>query len=81
MSKDMTECEVIWLVNADAEEGKDYQLDNLTWLWDVTTVADKRIIQDNSRGVESRYYEPGPFAPMEHYTEQFTKWYLKVLED
>jgi phenylpropionate dioxygenase-like ring-hydroxylating dioxygenase large terminal subunit len=80
MSKDMTECEVVWLVRADAEEGKDYKLDELIWLWDVTTVADKRIIQDNSRGVESRFYEPGPFTPMEYYTEQFTKWYLKVIE-
>jgi phenylpropionate dioxygenase-like ring-hydroxylating dioxygenase large terminal subunit len=80
MSKGMTECEVIWLVRADAEEGKDYKLDDLVWLWDVTTVADKRIIQDNSRGVESRFYEPGPFTPMEYYTEQFTKWYLKILE-
>jgi len=80
MSKGMTECEVIWLVRADAEEGKDYKLDDLTWLWDVTTIADKRIIQDNSRGVESRYYEPGPFTPMEHYTQQFTEWYLDVLK-
>ncbi len=80
MSKDMTECEVVWLVRADAEEGKDYKLDDLIWLWDVTTVADKRIIQDNSRGVESRFYEPGPFTPMEYYTEQFTKWYLRVIE-
>jgi Rieske 2Fe-2S family protein len=80
MSAGMTECEVIWLVRADAIEGSDYELQDLTWLWDVTTVADKRIIQDNSRGVESRFYEPGPFTPMEYYTEQFTKWYLKVLE-
>jgi len=80
LSRDMTECEVIWLVRADAKEGKDYKLDALTWLWDVTTVADKRIIQDNSRGVESRFYEPGPFTPMEHYTQQFTEWYLDVLK-
>jgi Rieske 2Fe-2S family protein len=79
MSKDMTDCEVIWLVRADAEEGKDYKLDDLTWLWDVTTIADKRIIQDNSRGVESRFYEPGPFTPMEHYAQKFTEWYLNVL--
>ena len=80
MSKDRTECEVIWLGRSDAEEGKDYKLDDLIWLWNVTTVADKRIIQDNSRGVESRYYEPGPFTPMEHYTQRFTEWYLNVLK-
>ena len=80
-TKDQTDCEVIWLVRGDAEEGKDYQLDDLIWLWDVTTIADKRIIQDNARGVESRFYEPGPYAEMENYTQQFAEWYLNVLKN
>lgn len=75
-----TDCEVIWLVRESAVEGKDYKLDDLTWMWDVTTRADKRIIQDNSRGVMSRFYEPGPYTPMEYYTRQFTEWYLDVLQ-
>ena len=80
VSKDVTDCEVIWLVHGDAEEGKDYDLDKLIWLWDVTTIADKKIIQDNARGVESHFYTPGPFVPMERYAQQFTEWYLDVLK-
>ena len=80
VSKDVTDCEVIWLVRDDAVEGKDYDLDELIWLWDVTTIADKRIIQDNARGVESHFYEPGPFVPMETYAKQFTEWYLSALQ-
>ncbi|MEM7432296.1 MAG: aromatic ring-hydroxylating dioxygenase subunit alpha [Pseudomonadota bacterium] len=74
-----TDCEVIWLVNESAVEGEDYSLEELVWLWDVTTKADKKIIEDNRRGVDSHFFEPGPFAPMEMYTEQFTEWYLNVM--
>lgn len=81
VSKDKTDCEVIWMVRDDAVENEDYKLDDLIWMWDVTTIADKRIIQDNSKGVNSRFYEPGPFAPMERYTQQFTAWYLDVIAD
>ncbi len=81
MALDVTDCEVIWLVRNDAIEGKDYELNDLVWMWDVTTKADKKIIQDNARGVESRFYQPGPFAPMEVYTQQFTEWYINVLKD
>lgn len=81
ISRTKTDCEVIWLVRDDAVENEDYVLDDLIWLWDVTTIADKRIIQDNSKGVNSRFYEPGPFAPMENFTQQFTAWYLDVIAD
>ena len=80
VSKDVTDCEVIWLVRDDAVEGEDYVLEDLIWLWDVTTVADKRIIQDNARGVESHFYKPGPFVPMETYAKQFTEWYINALK-
>ena len=54
---------------------QDYDLARLTWLWDVTTVADKTIVQSNQQGVNSRYYEPGPLAGMEHYTQRFLNLY------
>lgn len=73
------DCEVVWLVRADAEEGKDYDLARLTWLWSVTTDADETIIQKNQQGVDSRYYRPGPYAPMEHYALKFRNWYLAAL--
>jgi phenylpropionate dioxygenase-like ring-hydroxylating dioxygenase large terminal subunit len=74
-----SELEVIWLVRGDAREGVDYDPDRLTWLWKVTSDADKRIIEDNQRGVNSRYYEPGPFSIMESQERRFIEWYLSEI--
>ena len=74
-----TDCEITWLVNESAVEGKDYDRANLTWLWDVTTLADKQIIERNQAGVDSRYYEPGPLSPMEYFTQQFLQWYVATM--
>jgi Rieske 2Fe-2S family protein len=71
-----SDMEAIWLVRGDAVEGRDYNLDELTWLWRVTLDADKAIIEANQRGVNSRYYEPGPFAPMEANEKRYVNWYL-----
>jgi phenylpropionate dioxygenase-like ring-hydroxylating dioxygenase large terminal subunit len=68
--------EVIWLVRGNAAEGRDYDRDKLTWLWRVTTEADKRITEDNQAGVNSRYYLPGPYAPMEANAKRYIAWYL-----
>jgi Rieske 2Fe-2S family protein len=65
IDKDSSRCDIYWLVRGDAEEGKDYDVDELTWLWDITTEADKSIIVNNSKGVHSRFYRPGPFSGME----------------
>ena len=79
LAGDRTDCQITWLVNESAEEGKDYDRDELTWLWDVTTVADKTIIERNQAGVNSRFYEPGPFSAMEDFTARFVKWYIETL--
>jgi Rieske 2Fe-2S family protein len=76
----LTDCEITWLVNESAVEGRDYRLDDLTWLWDVTTIADKAIIERNQAGVDSRYYVPGPLSPaMETFTQQFLDWYVATM--
>lgn len=73
------DCDVSWLVRGDAEEGRDYDRDELTWLWDVTTLADKDIIERNQQGVNSRYYVPGPLSSMENFTWKFISWYLATM--
>ena len=75
-----TQVELMWLVHKDAEEGKDYNLEEMTWMWDVTTIADKRIIENNQKGVLSDKYIPGPLSEMEKGLEKFKSWYLKHLE-
>lgn len=74
-------CDITWLVRGDAEEGKDYDRDKLTWLWDVTTHADKRIIETNAKGVMSSHYRPGPLSSMESFLGTFLEWYLDTLRD
>lgn len=74
-----TDCEIVWLVRDDAEAGKDYDVDRLIWLWHVTTEADKAIIEHNQEGVNSRYYQPGPYAPMEDFAVNYLDWYLATI--
>ena len=50
-------------------------------MWDVTTIADKRIIEDNQKGVLSKKYVPGPLSKMEKGLEKFKSWYLRHLEN
>jgi len=73
---DFTDVELIWLVHEDAVEGRDYDVARLTWLWDVTTLEDTKIIHDNQLGVNSSRYAPGPYVPAEAYTQAFVDWYV-----
>lgn len=73
-------CEVYWLVHGDAVEGQDYDIEKLTWLWDLTLLADQKIIEDNWRGVQSKYYQPGPFSRMETAESKYVDWLLQELQ-
>jgi Rieske 2Fe-2S family protein len=68
-------------VRGDAVEGRDYDRQELMWLWDVTTYADEKIIVNNWKGVCSRYYEPGPYSIMERMERRYTEWILRELAD
>ncbi len=80
LSIDECDCDITWLVNGSAKEGRDYDLARLIWLWDVTTQADKKIIQDNHDGVMSRYFSPGPFSTFEETTDRWVRWYLASIQ-
>jgi Rieske 2Fe-2S family protein len=76
---DRTEMEVLWLVDEAAVEGQDYDVARLTWLWKTTSVEDKRIVEMNQAGVNSRFFVPGPYSTQEPYAERFVAWYLQEL--
>ena len=80
-SLQITDIEVIWMVREDAEEGKDYNLEDLTWLWHCTSKDDERIIAINQKGVNSNHYVPGPLSNMEWGIKAFHAGYLKQLEE
>jgi phenylpropionate dioxygenase-like ring-hydroxylating dioxygenase large terminal subunit len=67
-------------VRSDAQDGRDYDLNNLTWMWNITAEADRRIVEQNQLGIDSKFYEPGPYAiPIEKLTARFGKWYLQQI--
>ncbi|HUD97845.1 MAG TPA: SRPBCC family protein, partial [Woeseiaceae bacterium] len=74
-------CEITWFVRSDAVEGKDFDMEELMWLWDITTYADETIIVNNWKGVNSRYYRPGPFSRMERMENRYVEWILQQLAD
>jgi phenylpropionate dioxygenase-like ring-hydroxylating dioxygenase large terminal subunit len=76
---DQTDMEVIWLVHQDAVEGVDYDVGRLTWLWKTTSAEDKKIVEMNQAGVNSRFFEPGPYSLQETYAARFVDWYLDEL--
>lgn len=76
-----TDMEVVWLVRGDAAEGKDYKKSELTWLWHQTTLEDMHIVSQTAEGVNSHFFEPGPFHPeREAFALEFIEWYLDRLE-
>ena len=76
-----TEVQTTWLVNKDAVEGVDYDLKNLTTVWEHTNDEDRRVVEDNQQGINSPAYVPGPYSPiMEDGVEQFVDWYVKTMQ-
>jgi len=76
-----TDVEFMWFVAPDAQEGIDYEVEKLTQVWDVTTMEDKTITEDNQAGVLDGAYEPGPFSLLEGRLAMIKRWYLEHLEE
>jgi Rieske 2Fe-2S family protein len=69
-----------WLVDGAAVEGRDYTLDRLLPIWDITNRQDWTICEDQQLGVSSRAYTPGPFSQVrERNVALFLDWYLGEL--
>jgi len=67
-----------WLVDDSAHDA-DIDVERMIWLWDVTTVQDKTIIERNALGIRSRAYAPGPYSTLESWTARFVVRYLKEM--
>ena len=74
-----TDIQVVWMVRGNAEEKRDYALDELTWLWHVTSLDDERIIKHNQEGVNSHFFRPGPLAEMEYAILSFYDFYFSMI--
>lgn len=75
LSADRTAVRTTWLVHEDAVEGVDYDIEHLTQVWTATNDQDRLLAENNHRGIRSRAYQPGPFAPSEFMLQNFSDWY------
>jgi len=76
-----TETELVtkWLVPADAVEGVDYNLANLTKVWSDTNAEDAWLVERNQLGVSSPAFQPGPYnSTHEDGVIQFVDWYSNL---
>ena len=81
LSPTTTEVSTKWLVDRDAVEGRDYALDRLREIWSVTNDEDAALVARNQAGVNSPFYEPGPYSPeLEGGVDKFVEWYCGKLE-
>jgi hypothetical protein len=72
-----TTIELLWLVDGAAREGEDYDPARLRWLWESTVLQDRDLVERAQRGVRSRVYRPGAYAPLEVDSMNFKRWYLR----
>ena len=69
-----------WLVNKDAREGVDYDIDHLKHVWSATNEQDRILAENNQAGINSKAYEPGPYSPtIEFGVQNFIDWYTSEL--
>src|SRR5207249_4378063 len=71
-----TDAELFWLVAPDAKEGKDYQVERITALWDITYREDRWITENNHQGIESGFYASGRYDAVETGPSRFITWYM-----
>ena len=79
---DHTAIRMTWLVDAQAEEGKDYNLDTLLPFWLLTAEQDWGICVNQQKGVNSHAYTPGPLSVYKEYNlDRFLRWYVQEMSE
>eukprot|EP00658_Telonema_sp_P-2_P063724 TRINITY_DN524_c0_g1_i1.p1 TRINITY_DN524_c0_g1~~TRINITY_DN524_c0_g1_i1.p1 ORF type:complete len:476 (-),score=110.91 TRINITY_DN524_c0_g1_i1:559-1986(-) len=78
-----TETEVVttWLVPQDAVQGIDYDLEQLTVVWEETNKQDQMLVERVQQGVQSPAFIPGRYN-IEHESGvyEFVEWYATTMK-
>jgi len=70
-----------WLVNKDAVEGVDYDLQKLGQVWHATNLQDKNLAENNQKGINSLAYQPGPYSETYEYgVINFIDWFSHTMQ-
>jgi Rieske 2Fe-2S family protein len=71
-----TDVIITWLVDGSAAQSE-VDVERMVWLWDVTTLQDKKIIENNAAGIRSLAYTPGPYSTVESSAMNLVNDYLR----
>jgi Rieske 2Fe-2S family protein len=72
----LTQVTTWWLVNKDAQEGVDYNCEDMMKVWAATNDQDRILAENNQAGINNKAYEPGPYSPtIEFGVQNFIDWY------
>jgi Rieske 2Fe-2S family protein len=75
-----TKVRVLWLVDENAVEGSDYNLEDILPFWQLTSEQDWELCERAQRGANSSRYQPGPYSTYKEYNvDGFVRWYLQQL--
>lgn len=76
LGPDRTEVRQFWFVADEAQEGRDYDVEELKAFWDVTMQQDREICEWVQHGMSNPVYRPGPLNRI-HQAGQaaFYAWY------
>jgi Rieske 2Fe-2S family protein len=81
LSPTQTRVQVDWLVNKDAVEGTDYNLNQMLPFWTLTNEQDWDICEAVQLGVVQASFVPGPLSQTkESALERFILWYTENLK-
>ncbi len=69
----LTDVDISWIVDGKAVNP---DVEKMVWAWDVTTVQDRQITEDNQAGILSKRYTPGRYSDQERGVANFQTWYL-----
>jgi len=54
-------------------------LERLTEFWEITGDQDGKLCENNFKGIQSKAYEPGPYAPAEDQVVNFVDWCVEKI--
>lgn len=81
LTPDKTLVRTKWLVHAEAVEGADYRLSELTEVWSATNAEDAKLVAITQSGTQDPAFDPGPYSSYcETYLEKFANWYASRLK-
>lgn len=76
-----TDIRMVWLVDGQAQEGRDYDLDKLLPFWLLTAEQDWKLCTNQQAGVNSHAYTPGPLSTYKEYNlDRYLRWYLQEMK-